>query len=311
MVSTIVFCSPDSLLHQTGPTHPESAARYQTILSELNRWGGVPIEECRRIEEKWLFLCHDRDYVRKVRRECSCLGSDEVTALSTGDTMISRGSYRAAVAAIGAALTAADGVMSGQCRNGFVVVRPPGHHASKCIGMGFCLFNTVAILARYLQREYGLRRIAIVDWDVHHGNGTESLLGNDPSILYWSTHEQGSYPGTGNESHGTCHCFPITPGPDSRKRLLELYQEQLPELLTSFKPEFILISCGFDAHREDLLGHLGLETSDFGLLTEAVRQVADRVCYGRLLSILEGGYCLEAIAASSLAHVKALEHLHH
>lgn len=306
MTRTIVFCSPESVLHTTFPGHPESAARYQKIVSALTEKSGAPLEKVIRVQEKWLFLCHDRQYVRSVKRECSQLGEHDIAMLSTGDTQISRGSYRAAVAAVGAALEAVEGVMKGRCQNGFVVVRPPGHHAARSVGMGFCLFNTVAIAARYIQRQHGLRRIAIIDWDVHHGNGTESLLGNDLSILYWSTHEQGSYPRTGNESHGTCYHYPIQPGVQSRNHLIRLYQEDLQSVLTFFKPEFILISCGFDAHKDDPLGHLALESEDFFTLTQAVRRVADTVCHGRLVSILEGGYSLEAIAQSSLAHVSAL-----
>jgi acetoin utilization deacetylase AcuC-like enzyme len=307
MIRTVVYCSPESVFHHTGPGHPESISRYKNILSALGENGIASIEEVNRFEAKWLFLCHDRQYVELVKRECAALGENEIALLSTGDTKISRGSYRAAVAAVGATLQATDNVMRGMCHNAFVVARPPGHHAERSRGMGFCLFNTVAIAARYLQRKYALRRIAIVDWDGHHGNGTESILASDKSFLYWSTHEEGAYPRTGIKSHDCIYNFPIPVGPQAREQLLHLYQTTLQDELDAFQPEFILVSCGFDAHKDDLLGHLGLQTSDFFTLTEAVRDAAERLCQGRLVSVLEGGYDLEALAQSSVEHVKALQ----
>jgi acetoin utilization deacetylase AcuC-like enzyme len=209
---------------------------------------------------------------------------------------------------VGGAVRAVDLIMGGQARNGFVVARPPGHHAERRKGMGFCVFNTVAIAARYLQSRYGLQRIAIIDWDAHHGNGTEKEFATDSAFLYISTHLQGGYPGTGSQrfpNEHTVNC-PIMPGPHAREKLLEFYRKELPLLVSSFRPQFMLISCGFDAHAFDPIASLGLETEDFGELTEIASGQARRWCGGKLLSVLEGGYHIESLAACALLHVQVL-----
>ena len=278
------------------------------VLDALRREGVRPEDEwiASPAEEKWAFLCHDPEYVQKVRAECSALGEDEVGQLITGDTAISRGSYDAALAMIGGAIHAVEAILEGSFQNAFLVARPPGHHAERARGMGFCLFNTIAITARYLLQK-GVGRVAIVDWDGHHGNGTEAEFVNEKRVRYFSTHQAGAYPGTGLKSRRYIYNRPIEPGAGSRERLLECYRKEFPALMDRFRPDFILISCGFDAHRDDLVTALSLETEDFGELTRIVAKVAGRWCNGRIFSALEGGYRLESLAESAVAHVRELQ----
>jgi acetoin utilization deacetylase AcuC-like enzyme len=313
MGQTLIVHSPLSLAHETGPRYIEAKGRYAAIINALRQeglltkgteWVASPCAE------KWLFLCHDREYVRLVKESCEALRDGEVADLRTGDVKISHESYAAALAMVGGAIHAIDAIMEGQFRNAFLIARPPGHHAERARGMGFCLFNTVAIAARYLQREYGLKRIAIIDWDVHHGNGTEKEFADDKGVYYFSTHQEGGYPGTGDErfhgkSKNICNHL-ITPGPEARVDLMTYYREELPAAMDAFRPQFVLISCGFDAHRLDPIASLTLETEDYGVLTKCVRSIAEKWCDGRLLSVLEGGYNLDVIAQASVLHVREL-----
>ena len=313
MGQTLIVHSPLSLAHETGPHYLESKSRYVTIINALRQAGLLtPATEwvASPAEEKWLFLCHDREYVRLVKDSCQALREGEVADLQTGDVKISHDSFAAALAMVGGALHAIDSIMEGRFRNSFLVARPPGHHAERTKGMGFCLFNTVAIAARYLQRKYGLDRIAIIDWDVHHGNGTEKEFSDDKGVFYFSTHQQGGYPGTGKEQYkgksgNICNRL-ISPGPEAREALLRYYTEEMPAVMDSFRPQFVLISCGFDAHRLDPIASLTLETEDYGILTRAIRSVADTWCEGRLLSVLEGGYHLDSLAQCAVLHVREL-----
>lgn len=298
-----------SLAHKTGPRHIESPARYSTIIDALrhakvlttkNEWIATPADE------QWPLLCHELEYVKKVQEECLALGESEVAKLSTGDVEISHGSYTAALAMIGGALHAVDAIMDGSFQNAFLVARPPGHHAERTRGMGFCIFNTIAIAARYLLQEKGVERVAIIDWDVHHGNGTEREFSKENRVAYYSTHQAGAYPRTGMQSHGLIYNRPIEPGEGSREKVLECYRKELPRLMEEFCPNFILISCGFDAHIDDPIAALTLRTEDFAELTQIVRGIADRWCEGRVVSALEGGYHLKSLAESSIAHVQAL-----
>jgi acetoin utilization deacetylase AcuC-like enzyme len=262
---------------------------------------------------KWVLLCHDRHYVQYLKKACEWLKEGEVIRIRTGDVNICRHSYTAAIDAVAAGIAAVDEVMTGAFKRAFVVTRPPGHHAGRSYGMGFCLFNTVAIAARYAQKKYGVKRILIVDWDVHHGNGTQEIFYEDPSVWYFSTHEEGNYPRTGKleeigmkRGTGTTINRPIAPGKHSREELLRYYMEELPIIFQESQPELVFISCGFDTHKDDPLSSFSLETEDFTTLTAIVRSLAEIWSQGRLISILEGGYQRQALMDSAVAHMRAL-----
>jgi acetoin utilization deacetylase AcuC-like enzyme len=244
--------------------------------------------------------------------EVEALQDNELAFLSTGDTGISRASFESALLAAGGALTGIDLVIQHPGSKVFCIVRPPGHHACSTRGMGFCLFNNVAIAARYAQRKYGLGKVLIADWDVHHGNGTQEIFNNDPTVFYFSTHEKGLYPGTGTEQEtgegaakGTKLNYPILPGKQARKEVLHAF-ERLRERMKDFKPDLVLISAGFDGHEADPLGHLNLTDEDYFHLGSILSSIADEHAQGRLVSVLEGGYNLSALMTASVAHVNGL-----
>jgi acetoin utilization deacetylase AcuC-like enzyme len=264
-----------------------------------------------------LLLCHAEEYVRLVEKEAKvCFGTshdDGSRFLSTGDVSISSSGFDIARLAAGGVLTAVDAVFEQKAPNAFCVVRPPGHHACSNRGMGFCLFNSVAIGARYAMRRYQIKKVLIVDWDVHHGNGTQEIFNCDPDVFYFSTHQEGIYPGTGladdwgekEAAHTKLNC-PIAPGEGSREAVLLAFQEKLLPAMKLFQPECVFVSCGFDAHRLDPLGGMNLTEDDFYHLTRLVQEIAHTYAHGRLISVLEGGYDLRALALSSVAHVQAL-----
>lgn len=302
-----VVYSPLFAKHITPQGHPECPQRAVVIAQALEKAGlsytklePVPVDRAT------IELAHSTEYVDLVLREISKLGDSSLAFLSTGDVVISPHSYSVACLAVGAAVTAVDWVCAEKNRRAFAVVRPPGHHATKERGMGFCLFNNVAVAARYVQKKYGIERVAIIDWDVHHGNGTEEIFFSDPSVLYFSTHQAGIYPNTGWDSSETVVNCPIQPE-QSREEIFFAFEETLKAHLERFQPQFFLISCGFDAHCQDPLGGLSLTENDFYALTKIVCSYADRWAEGRLVSVLEGGYNLAALQRSSVQHVKALQ----
>jgi acetoin utilization deacetylase AcuC-like enzyme len=225
------------------------------------------------------------------------------------DTSMSPGTLEAALRAVGAAAQAVDEVMAGKVRNAFSAMRPPGHHAERAQAMGFCFFNNVAIAARHAQQAHGAERVAIVDWDVHHGNGTQDIFWGDPSVLYCSTHEMPLYPGTGATSergeHDTIVNAPLRAG-DGGERFREAFETVILPRVEAFRADLILISAGFDAHWRDPVANLQLTEADFAWATRKLMAIADRRCGGRVVSLLEGGYDLEGLARSVAAHVKAL-----
>jgi acetoin utilization deacetylase AcuC-like enzyme len=232
--------------------------------------------------------------------------------LSTGDTDIDRSSWRVAKHAAGGVLDAVDAVMDGRARNAFCVVRPPGHHATASRGMGFCLLNNIALAARYAQRRYGVERVLIVDWDVHHGNGTQEIFYRDPSVFFFSTHQWPLYPGTGRADEtgagagqGTTMNFPFPAG-SGRREILSAVEDALMPAADLFRPDLVLISAGFDSRSGDPLGRFTLTDEDFADLTQRVMELADRHAGGRLVSMLEGGYNIEGLASATAAHVKVL-----
>lgn len=310
LIPSSVVYDPLYKKHLTGAAHPESPARLDAIMETLNKTS-LKVLPPRIAVEKEILLCHTKEYYDLVKREV-LEGRNELT---TGDAIISADSFKVASLAAGGVLTAVDHVMSGKDKTIFCAVRPPGHHACSNKGMGFCLFNNVGIGARYAQKNYDIERVLIVDWDVHHGNGTQEIFYSDPSVFYFSTHELGNYPRTGEENEtgtskalgSTMNC-PIKGGKDGNSRIevLKAFTEKLIPAMETFKPQLVMISAGFDAHVKDPLGHFNLTDEDFAEMTRIVKQIADKHAKGRIVSVLEGGYNLDALSSAVLAHVKEL-----
>jgi len=302
------------LRHLSGNTgHPERPERLEAIRHGLEGAGlfqALHRVEARPATELELALAHSSAYLALVRRELSDL--KRLAELSTGDTLVSPGSFEAAMFAAGGALEAVDAVMTGKIKTAFCAVRPPGHHATRARGMGFCIFNNVAVAARHVQQAHGLKRVLIVDWDYHHGNGTQDIFYEDGSVLYFSTHHFGAYPGTGHPSEtgagkgaGTTLNVPLPPGAGDGE-ILAAFENKLVPAAQRFRPDFILISAGFDGMRNDPLGCFDITPQGFAALTRAVAALADEFCQGRIVSVLEGGYRLEGLSESVIAHVTAL-----
>jgi len=307
MTKTALAADPACKEHQTGSHHPERPERFDAALGALDGMDLLPLAPRLATEEE-VGLCHSLNYIRLVEREVMT-GFHE---LSTGDTIISARSLDAALRATGAALNAVDAVVTGQAKNAFCIVRPPGHHATAARGMGFCLFDNIAIAARYAQRKHGLSRVLIADWDVHHGNGTQDIFYSDGTVFFFSTHQHPWYPGTGapeetgeGVGRGTTLNSPFPAG-SGRKEILGAFQEKLLPAARAFHPDLVLISAGFDSRIGDPLGNFLLTDADFTDLTKVLREIADQSAGGRLVSILEGGYSLEGLAAGVRAHVEAL-----
>ena len=301
---------PACLGHSNGPGHPERKERVTAIRGHLEAGGLLsrlevvepspcPIERLTRV--------HEPEYVEAIRRACERgpIGLDP-------DTSVSPGSWDAALLSAGGALAGCDAVLSGRASAAFVATRPPGHHAESDRAMGFCLFNNIAVAARYLQDEHGLARVFIVDWDVHHGNGTQHMFEEDDSVFYFSVHQFPFYPGTGaaaeqglGKGRGYTLNVPLPAG-SGDALYLEVFKSSLLPALERFRPEAILISCGFDAHGADPLAAMEITEAGYGTLTGIVRGAAERLCGGRIVSLLEGGYDLRALGRSAEAHILAL-----
>jgi acetoin utilization deacetylase AcuC-like enzyme len=294
-------------------THPERPDRLLAIRAGLAKAGllrHLHRLPARRASRDELALVHEQAYLDLVERELGAVTG--LHNLSTGDTLASPGTLEAAKHAVGGVLSAVDAVMAGVVKNTFCAVRPPGHHATASRGMGFCVFNTVAIAARYLQRQHGASRVLIIDWDYHHGNGTQDIFYNDGTVFYFSTHHREAYPRTGDEAArgagaglGKVLNVSMKPGAGDAE-FLRVYEYQLLPAARSFRPDFILISAGFDSMRGDLLGQFDITPAGYAALTKQVKQLAHELCRGRIVSALEGGYRLDGLAASAAAHVQAL-----
>jgi len=300
----LVFTHPACLGHDPGPDHPESPARLEAVCSALRaefpdlEWREAPLA-------KLGDLCrvHDRDMIDAVLE-----GPIDGYRMLDVDTVMSPGSRAAALRAAGAGIAAVDAVMAGQAATAFCAVRPPGHHATAQASMGFCLFNNIAVAAAHARDRHGLERVAIVDFDVHHGNGTQAIFERDPAVQYLSTHESGLYPHSGSvyeRGVGNVHNALLPPG-SGGFRFRNTWEDQMLPLLDAFRPQLLLVSAGFDAHMRDPQADLMLEAEDFGWLTAELRRIADRHAGGRVVSMLEGGYDLVALRESSVAHVQAL-----
>ena len=308
---TGLVLSPHYLEHDPGPGHPESAARLQALLDGLER--EQLLKRCTPItpypaSDAALLRCHSERYLHTVQRDIA-YGN---TWISTGDTAVCEHSEAVARLAAGGVMAAVDAVLAGSVRNAFAPVRPPGHHAEPSRGMGFCIYNNVAVAARHAQAEHGLERVLIVDWDVHHGNGTAAIFRSDPSVLFFSTHQWPLYPGTGRASdrgEGAGEGFTINcplPAGSGGAAVLEAVRSQLLPAAEAFQPELVLISAGFDGRLGDPLADFRLSDDDYAALTREVMAIADRHCQGRVVSSLEGGYALDGLASAAAAHVRTL-----
>ena len=311
MGTTGFIYDPRYLEHDMGAGHPESPNRLRAIMQRLEQSGTLATLtriDPRTAEDEWVTLVHRSEYVAMLNRQAPTHGRISLDA----DTSMSPGSLGAAYLAAGGALAGVDAIMAGRVQHAFCAVRPPGHHAEADRAMGFCLFNNVAIAARYAQKRYGVQRVLIVDWDVHHGNGTQHSFESDPSVLFFSTHQYPHYPGTGRASEcgrgageGLTINVPMEAGEGDDEYRAE-FQKGLVPAADAFKPEFVIISAGFDAHRDDPLASMGLTEEGYADLTNIVAGIARQHCQGRLLSALEGGYNLTALAASVERHIQAL-----
>ena len=307
-MTVALFTHPACLGHDNGGYHPESPERLRSVLQALEHPDFVPLlrEIAPEATVALLELGHAPDYVSAI------LGIDpapgDLVRLDS-DTSMGHGSREAASRAVGGAVAAVDAVMEGWARAAFVATRPPGHHAERSRAMGFCLFGTAAIAALHARAQWGLERVAVVDFDVHHGNGTQDILWSHPNMLYVSSHQAPCYPGTGApEERGVANNvlnLPLPPGATGADFRRVWERVGLPAL-DVWAPELLILSAGFDAHRADPLAELRLDTEDFGWFTDELVAVADKHCGGRLVSVLEGGYNLQALAASAALHVRRL-----
>jgi acetoin utilization deacetylase AcuC-like enzyme/formylglycine-generating enzyme required for sulfatase activity len=299
------------LEHKTTPGHPENPARLTAIVGRLKESGlydKLHLLTPSPISLDWLRTVHESSYIERAKQSCE----DDAGYLDSMDVPISGKSFEAALMAAGGVLTAVDAVMEQKVTNAFCAVRPPGHHATPDHAMGFCIFNNVAVAAKYVQKKYGLKRVLIVDWDVHHGNGTQAVFYNDPTVLYFSVHRYPFYPGTGSEAEkgsgpGLNHTInvPLSAGAGDRE-FIQAFEQRLKPAALAFSPDFVLISAGFDSHFDDLLGGMQVTEQGFAQMTEIVKMIAEKCCRGRLVSVLEGGYSLTGLAASVEAHIRVL-----
>lgn len=306
--------------HLTGLGHPERPSRYLAIINALEKAQLKTKENSiipRSATEEEILYCHTKEYLELVKAEVELCKNSKVQTgelmLSTGDAQICPDSYEIAKLAVGATLNGVDSVLGNSFSSAFCVVRPPGHHACSNAGMGFCIFNNIAIGARYAQKKYGVERVLIADWDIHHGNGTQEIFEDDPSVFYFSTHRSPFYPGTGLKNEhgigpgvGTTLNVPIDANSNDRVEILKAFKIDLVDAMKKFKPNLVMISAGFDAHYLDPLGGFHLQSDDYAKLTEILKQIADEHCNGKIVSVLEGGYSLQALAECAVAHVKHL-----
>jgi acetoin utilization deacetylase AcuC-like enzyme len=291
-VTTLYVSHPSALDHAMPEGHPE---RFAGLVRGLAPKAGPEVPT----------LVHPVPYVQAIIEAAPTDGYVQID----GDTLLSPGTMEAAFRGVGGAVHAVDAVMSGECANAFVAMRPPGHHAERMAAMGFCVFNNAAIAARHAQQAHGATRVAVVDWDVHHGNGTQDIFWDDKTVMYASTHEMPLYPGTGAASergnHNTIVNVPLRAGDDGAT-FREIFAAGILRRLEAFAPDLVIISAGFDAHHLDPLAHIQLTEADFGWATRRLMEVADKHAGGRVVSVLEGGYSLKGLGLSVSAHVDAL-----
>ena len=310
---TLLVSDPVFQSHDTGQGHPESIRRHEAVTRALapdqfpsGLWRMKPTAA----DDRTIKQAHKAEYVALAQREIQA----GLAMLSTGDTIVCRDSLEAARRACGAVCLAVDEIVARRSANAFCTVRPPGHHATPDRGMGFCIFNNVAVAARHAQAQHKIGRVLIADWDVHHGNGTQDIFYDDETVFFFSTHQSPWYPGTGARQEtgtgkglGTTLNRPFPAGAD-RTRILPAYAEELRAAADRFRPELVLISAGFDSRLGDPLGHFRLTDPDFAELTDVLVDIANRHAGGRLISVLEGGYNIAGLASASAAHCRRLVH---
>jgi len=305
-LKTGIITTDTYLNHNTGQGHPERAERVTVIIDHLKRLKSKKLiwKKPTKFDHKYLQLAHDKNYLNNVKDSFPTQGLNFLD----GDTILSPGSKEATNDAVGSIITAVDGVMNKDFRNAFCAVRPPGHHAEKEKAMGFCVYNNVAVGAYYLLEKYNLSKVAIIDFDVHHGNGTQNIFYNNEKVLYISSHQYPYYPGSGaaNEKGIKDNVLnvPLITGTQTHE-FLNAY-DSIFNKLKEFKPEFILLSAGFDAHKDDPLAQINLESKDYYTLTKRIMALAKKICGEKIVSILEGGYDLNALKESVNYHIKSL-----
>ncbi|MGB2697188.1 MAG: histone deacetylase [Candidatus Zixiibacteriota bacterium] len=300
----------DYLKHNTGERHPENSRRLVHLLEHLRDteiWKELELIKPHNPSPKWIKLVHSSDYIKSIEEACK-----NGVEMLDADTIISSDSYNVALLAVGGVLAGVDAVIKKRVENVFCAVRPPGHHAEHERAMGFCIFNNVAVATRYVQKKHDLKKVLIVDWDAHHGNGTQNAFYQDPSVYYFSVHQFPHYPGTGREDEigekegtGFTLNMPMAAG-SGDVEYLEAFENILYPAAKQFSPDFVLISAGFDGHKDDPLSNLNLTAEGYKNLTQIIMDLSKECCQGKVVSVLEGGYNLKVFSESVEAHLTAL-----